>query len=171
MFKVKFVLSSLRKVALWKWPAVIFHLLAAKYYLLRLKLEYYVPPVTNLFRPVPESSVQEIYVSQYVPWDVDRILSVLHTLGWKSPTGDALPMRFDCRIDDSFMNYTFQKATGLSTHTIIANNLIYAGARTKQQLQESVDEYERIAAPRTREQSLEILSQAHDEEENLVRTR
>jgi hypothetical protein len=91
---------------------------------------------------------------------VDAILRTLEGLGWKSPVGRALPMRFDCRIDDSFMNYTFQKATGQTTHAIIANNLIYAGIRTKADLEESFEEYEKSAAPRTQDE-LQRMFGAH----------
>jgi hypothetical protein len=161
LFKLKFVLRSLAKVAPWRWPGILYHLVASKYQLFRLKLEYYIPPFGNLFRAEPRIQIRRVMVSEFIDWNVNKILDTLEALGWKSPVGRALPMRFDCMIDDSFMNYTFQKATGLHTHAIIANNLIYNGVRTKAELQETSAEYARKAATRVRQETQRILSGVH----------
>jgi hypothetical protein len=169
-FKFRFVLRSMIRVAPWKWPAVLYDLSMAMYHLFRLRLQYYIPPITNLFRSEPKWSLKTVHVSKYFDWDVDAILAKLEQLGWKSPVGRALPMRFDCMIDDSFMNYTFQKATGQTTHAIIANNLIYAGVRTKEEMQATIDEYERSAASRTHEELLRIQGSDQKTTPNQRRT-
>jgi len=161
-FKLKVMLNSVLKVPPWRLPGIAFHLAAARYYLLRLKLDYYVPPFSNLFRRMPLAPIRDISISRFMVCDVDRVARTLESLGWKSPVGNELPMRFDCRIDDSFMNYTFKKATGLSTHAIIANNLIYDEIRSKENLQATVEQYQNQTAPRTREETARILSRAPD---------
>jgi hypothetical protein len=62
-----------------------------------------------------------------------------------------MPMRFDCQIEDSIFNYTFKEATGNTTHTIIANNLIYGKIKRKDELAAVVDYHDGILAQRTKD--------------------
>jgi len=123
-------------------PLAALHLLAASYYLLRLKLELSVPPASNLWRRRPRMRLQVVNVTNYLPWDVDAIRKTLEEeIGWRLPQHPSLGMRFDCRLEDAFVDHTYREATGSTLHSLIADNLVYAGVRTKQQVAEAVDFY------------------------------
>lgn len=115
----------------------------ASYHLLRLRLEYYVPPVRTLFRTAPAMppSIGRVNVTKYVPWEIDRMVEELAEVGWRAPEGTKLPMRFDCMIEDGFMNRTYKEVGGLTIHGIICNNMIYEGLRTKDDLEQDVASY------------------------------
>ena len=67
------------------------------------------------------------------------------------PEHTDLPMRFDCKIEDSFINRTYKKAVGITIHGIICSNLINAGIRTKKDLEETVKHYDQIIEKRMEE--------------------
>lgn len=133
--KLKLVLSRLSKLSPLKWPRIPFFLLIGYYHLLRFRMELYAPPVANLFRPFPQSKkVRKVCLSTYLKWDIFAIAEILKKeTGWTCPHPE-LPMRFDCQIEDSIFDFTFKEATGTTTHAIIANNLIYAGIKRKDEL-------------------------------------
>ena len=133
--KLKIVLRRLSRLNPLKWPRIPFFLLIGYYYLLRFRLELFVPPVSNLFKPFPQSKkVSKVCLSTYLKWDIYGIAKVLkEETGWTCPHPE-MPMRFDCQIEDSIFNYTFKEATGGTTHTIICNNLIYGGVKRKEDL-------------------------------------
>lgn len=150
--KFKIVLKRLSKINPLKWPRIPFYLLIANYYLLKFRLELFVPPVGNIFKPFPRSKkVEKLYLSKYLKWDIYSIAKILEKeTGWKCPHPE-MPMRFDCQIEDSFFNYTWKKATGNTTHTIICNNLIYANIKMKDELAAVVDYHDRILDRRMKE--------------------
>ncbi|MCC6442923.1 MAG: hypothetical protein IT210_05625 [Armatimonadetes bacterium] len=126
----------------------------AMYYLLRLKTEFYVPPVRNLLRHRPRkpASLRAVSLSKYLDWDVDYMTKTLvENTPWRPPDYPSLNMRFDCKIEDALVNHTFKEATGQTVHSIIACNLIYDRLRTKEELKPAVDFYESEAADKTRE--------------------
>jgi hypothetical protein len=70
---------------------------------------------------------------------------------WKVPVHPNFQMRFDCKIEDSFINHTYKKATGMTIHSIIASNLIHCGIKTKSQLKKAVEYYDNIIDERKEE--------------------
>jgi hypothetical protein len=133
--KLKLIFRRLTRISPLKWPRIPFFLAIGYYHLLRFRMELYVPPVRNLFRSFPQSKkVQKVYLSTYLKWDIFAIAKILREeTGWTCPHPE-LPMRFDCQIEDSIFDHTFKAATGTTTHTIIANNLIYGGCAGKDEL-------------------------------------
>lgn len=142
--RFRFTRRALLKRGIWKLPKVLFYMAVAYYYLLRLKLEFYVPPIRNIFSHVPRSRrLEKVNITKYVRWDVDTVVETLQKeVGWKAPEHPKLPMRFDCEIEESFLNHTYKEATGMTVHGIICNNLIYDGIRTKAQLRDTVEYYD-----------------------------
>lgn len=133
--KLKLILRRLTRISPLMWPRIPFFLAIGYYHLLRFRTELYVPPARNLLRSFPQSKkVQKVYLSTYLNWDIFAIAKVLREeTGWTCPHPE-LPMRFDCQIEDSIFDHTFKVATGATTHTIIANNLIYGGFKKKEDL-------------------------------------
>ncbi len=147
--KLKAMLRAVLVRGFIRLPLTLMHLAAARYYLCRLKLEYYVPPVWNLLRHAPRYPIQKVSLTRYVPWDVDAMQRTLRDeIGWSLPDRPNVGMRFDCMIEDGFINHTYREVTGSTVHSIIADNLIYAGVRSKEQLAEAVEYYESIILER-----------------------
>jgi hypothetical protein len=120
---------------------MLWHLAFAAWHLLRLRLEFNVPPLANQFRPRPRvPAIGRITMSRYVPWDVPVMVKALEETGWRTPH-PALPMRFDCLIEDSLVNATWLKASGLTVQGVIACNLVHAGVRTRAELEATVAGY------------------------------
>jgi hypothetical protein len=95
-----------------------------------LKFEFFVPPIKNIFRGAPKKPFKTINLTKYVPWDIKQMIEDLaRDTGWRLPDHPNLGMRFDCMIEDSLVDLSYKKATGLSIHGIIANNLIYDGVK------------------------------------------
>jgi hypothetical protein len=155
-FKLKSMLQGMLKLLnIVKLVKFLFYLAIASYYFLRLKLEFYVPPVSNIFRRDPKPpKIEKINITKYIPWNIDSIVKTLtEEVGWKAPD-PMLPMRFDCKIEDSFINYTYKKAVGMTCHAIICNNLIKDGTRTKNQLKETVESRDNIVSQRMEEMAV-----------------
>lgn len=142
-FKIKFLIKSLFKVNIFKWPLRLLYIAIARYYLLKLKLEFYLPPISNLWSSYPKCPpIIQVNITKYLSWEIDKIVNALENeCGWKPPN-KKLPMRFDCKIEDSLINRTYKNAAGITVHGIICNNLIYDDLRTRDELQEVVDEYD-----------------------------
>lgn len=155
--KFKIIWNRLSKVCLPKWPRIAFYFLAARYHLLRLRIELYVPPLRNLFRTCPRSkSIEKLYLSDYLKWDIRDISRILiKETGWTCPYPE-MPLRFDCQIEDSFCNYTSKKATGITNHAIICNKLIYARIRRKDELYAIVDDHDKMLDRRMKEMRLRL---------------
>lgn len=151
-FKIDLLKRSLRRQIPFGVPRMAWHLAQAEHALLRLKLELYAPPISNLLRRSPKSPpIRHITVSRYVPWDVETMVRTLESeTGWRAPHA-SLPMRFDCILEDGHINRTFLHATGLTVHGIIANNLIHDGTRTKAELEPVVRHYDEVIEERQRE--------------------
>lgn len=154
----KFILSSLLrylfKLNIMKLITFIFYMSIARYYLMRLRLECYIPPIKNIFRGVPErpSKLEVLNITDYVKWDIDKMVKTMEKeIGWKTPEKPQLPMRFDCKIEDSLGNYTYKKVTGITTHGILCNNLIYDGIKTKSELEETYKYYDNELVQRMKE--------------------
>jgi hypothetical protein len=134
-----------------QWPGMLWHVGLAAWHLLRLRLEFHVPPFSNHFRRAPRVlSVQRVTVTRYVPWDVPVMVRALEAEGWRAPV-PALPMRFDCIIEDSLINATWRRTAGLTVQGVIACNLVHAGVRTREQLEEAVAHYDAGVAEMTPE--------------------
>ena len=109
------------------------------------------PPLANQFRRAPRvPAIGRVTVSRYVPWDVPVMVKALEETGWRAPH-PALPMRFDCLIEDSLINATWRKASGLTVQGVIACNLVHAGVRTRAELEPAVAHYTEAVAGITRE--------------------
>ena len=142
---------ALRQTRPPQWPGMLWHLAFAAWHLLRLRLELYVPPLSNLLARAPKvPSIQRVTVSRYVPWDVPVMVKALEETGWRAPH-PALPMRFDCMIEDGLINGTWRKAAGLTVQGVIACNLVHAGVRTRAELEAAVAGYDAGIAAATRE--------------------
>lgn len=148
--KLRLVLRRLSGLSPLKWPRIPFLLAGAYYHLLRFRMELYVPPIGNLFKPFPQSKrVRKVCLSNYLKWDIYELAKVLEKeTGWRCPHPE-MPMRFDCQIEDSIFNYTFKQATGTTTHAIICNNLIYGGVKRKEDLAAVVDYHDGTLARKT----------------------
>mgnify|MGYP001588476525 CR=1 FL=1 len=109
------------------------------------------PPFSNHCRRAPRvPSVKRVTVTHYVPWDVPAMVRALEAEGWRAPV-PALPMRFDCVIEDSLINATWLETAGLTVQGVIACNLVHAGVRTREQLEAAVAHYEAGIAEATPE--------------------
>ena len=95
-------------------------------------------------------AIGRVTVSRYVPWDVPVMVKALEETGWRAPH-PALPMRFDCLIEDGLINGTWQKAAGLTVQGVIACNLVHAGVRTRAELEAAVAGYDAGIPAATRE--------------------
>lgn len=126
-----------------RWLRILGYLSAAETDLLRLKLEFYVPPVSNLVARTPKSPpMRHVTLSRFIPWDVDAMAAELErATGWTAPH-PACPMRFDCVLEDSLVNQTYRTASGMTVQGIICNNLIHCGLRGKDELREVIEHYE-----------------------------
>jgi len=143
-FKLKFMLRNLRKLSIAKLARLVFYMMIAQYYFVRLKLEFYVPPLSNILRSRVKmrENIKLLNVTRYVRWDIDEMVKAMEEeMGWRKPREPKLPMRFDCKIEDSLINHTYTKAVGLTVQGIICNNLIYDGIRTKSKLRDTVQKY------------------------------
>lgn len=159
MAKLKAMLRSISKAGISSLPGMIYHLLLSQYYLLRLKLEFYVPPLTNLFRRGPKTGLENVNVTAFVPWEIEKMRRVLgDETGWHLPQHPNLGMRFDCMIEDSFINHTYKQATGSTIHSIVANNLVYDGLAQKEDLQPVVSHYDQVIEDRM-QQVMSILKE------------
>jgi len=142
---------ALRRTRPTQWPGMLWHLACAAWHLLRLRLEFHVPPLANQFRRAPRvPAIGRVTVSRHVPWDVPVMVKALEETGWRAPH-PALPMRFDCLIEDGLINGTWQKAAGLTVQGVIACNLVHAGVRTRAELEPAVAHYEQAIAETTPE--------------------
>jgi len=157
-FRLKHMVLAFFKRGIPVLPAMLIHLTRAGYFFLRLKMEFSLPPVTNLFRRRPKyKGVSYVNVTEYVPWEIGRMIKELREeVGWKVPEHPSLQMRFDCKIEDSFINHTYRQATGLTIHGIIASNLIACGVMKKEELTDAVKYYDDIIKER-KEEVLKIL--------------
>lgn len=152
-YKMNFILRSLAKNGILQLLKTIFYLAIANYYLLRLKLEFYLPPVKNLFSrsPMP-TQIRLVNITPYLGLELDKMVTTLKDeTGWQPPPSPKLPMRFDCKIEDSLINLTYQNASGITVHGIICNNLIHNCIRTKDDLRLSASYYQEIIEPRKKE--------------------
>jgi len=96
--------------------------------------------------------MKKINLTEFVPWDTEQMIGILSKeANWKTPNHPNLGMRFDCMIEDSFINLTYKRATDSTIHTIIGNNLIYDGKAEKAQLENVVAYYEEIIEEKTNE--------------------
>jgi hypothetical protein len=142
---------ALRRTRPTQWPGMLWHLAFAAWHLLRLRLEFYVPPLSNLFIRAPKvPSIQRVTVSRSVPWDVPVMVRALEETGWRTPH-PALPMRFDCLIEDGLINGTWRKVSGLTVQGVFACNLVHAGVRTRAELEATVAGYDADIPAATRE--------------------
>ena len=144
-FKLKFMLRNVFRLSIIKLVKLVFYMSIAQYYFTRLKLEFYVPPISNVFRSRTKrpGKIEWVSITRYVEWDIDNMVKTMEEeIGWKKPKESELPMRFDCKIEDSLINYTYKKATGLTVQGVICNNLIYDRLRTKSELKDTVKRYD-----------------------------
>ncbi len=149
--KLAGVKRALRQTRPAQWPGMLWHLALAVWHLLRLRLEFHVPPVANQFRRAPRvPAIGRVTLSRYVPWDVPVMVKALEETGWRAPH-PALPMRFDCMIEDGLINGTWRKAAGLTVQGVIACNLVHAGVRTRAELEPTVAGYDAGIPAATRE--------------------
>jgi hypothetical protein len=151
-FKIQMIKQGLSRSGILRLPRVFFHLLIAEYHLTRLKLELYVPPIRNLLKLSRYGPLtRHVTVSRYVHWDIDKMVQDLQEVSDWKPPNPMLPMRFDCMLEDAFINHTYQSTTGMTIHGIICNNLIYDGLRTRDQLKDVVARYEAMIGRRMRD--------------------
>ena len=130
------------------------NLILAVYYLFRLKIEFYVPPFSNLLRRDAKLlNIKAINITKYVPWDINKMVeTLLNDTSWKTPNL-ALPMRFDCKLEHSFIDYSFRKTFGCTITSILCSNLIRDGIRTKEQMREFLEAHDNGVDTRVKEMS------------------
>jgi hypothetical protein len=167
-FKRGFMLSNISKLKLIKLLKILYYMVISQYYFIRFKMEFFAPSriktffhrstVLSLARANTSilKNITRVNITQYIPWDIDKIIKTLETeVGWKSPEKPYLPMRFDCVLEDALIDRTYKNATGVTLHTIMCNNLIYGGARTKKDLEATVYKYEKEVA----EENIQLLKE------------
>ena len=165
-FKRDFMLNNISKLKLIKLLKILYYMVISQYYFIRFKMEFFAPSrVKTIFHRSTVLSlargntsilknITRVNITQYIPWDVDKIVKTLETeVGWKSPEKPYLPMRFDCILEDALIDRTYKNATGVTLHTIMCNNLIYGGAKTKKELEATVNKYEKEVA----EENIQLL--------------
>ena len=52
-------------------------------------------------------------------------------------------MRYDCLIEEGFINHTRKQTLGVTVHGVISNRLIADGLRTKEDLRRTIEHYDR----------------------------
>jgi len=153
--KLKKMLRATLRIRPWEYPGVVWHVLRAQYFLLKLKQEFYLPPATNLVPMTvhPKNpGLDLINITDYVEWDVPAMVKDLtEKAGWRPPEAPKLPMRFDCMIENSFINSTFEEVAGITVHGIICNNLLHDGVYSREEMARALAEYSREIEPVTRE--------------------
>lgn len=157
-FRLRRIVKALRSQGPLNWLRTICHLAVSQYYLLRVKLDFYVAPPSNLFTGFsPPKSVERIDVTKYVPWDIFGMVETMEReTRWRVPPDPGFPMRFDCRIEAGLLDATYKKVTGLTVHGIVSSNLVYGKLKTKGDLEEVVKSFDENLERRTRE-VMEIL--------------
>jgi hypothetical protein len=152
------VLKAFSRVSVTKYPGMAFHGMQAFACLAGLKAEFYSPPLRSLFgrEPVPPKGLHFINTTKYFKWDVKQMVATLREIGWRPPEDVALPMRFDCKIEEGLINHTWKRHCGATVHEVICNNLIHEQVMTKQELEPTVAHYASTIDARIRE-VLEIL--------------
>ncbi len=149
--KIELLKQALWRTHLTRWPGMLWHFTLAAWHLLCLRLELHVPPLSNFFARSPHvPAMRHVTVSRFVPWNVPEMVLALEKLGWRAPH-PALPMRFDCIIEDSLLNTTWKQTSGLTVQGVIACNLVHAGVRTREELAETVAGYDAGIVAATRE--------------------
>ncbi len=150
--KVGALVRGISGAGLLNLPKMLFYLLASQYYLYRMKLEFYTPPIKNILRGAPKKPFQTINLTNYVPWDTKQMITDLaRDTDWRLPEHPSLGMRFDCMIEDSLVNTSYLEATTSTVHGIIASNLIHDGAMSKEELTPVVEYYEKVINDRSDE--------------------
>ena len=67
-FRLRRIVKSLRGLGPLGWLRTLYHLAVAQYWLVRVKLDFYVAPLSNLFSGFkPPESVERIDVTKYIP--------------------------------------------------------------------------------------------------------
>lgn len=154
-WKIRFMLDHMPKRNIWKLLRFVYYMVQAQYSFVRFKMEFYVPPLiktmvnkstlcalTQTMTSPLMNKMNRVNVTKYVPWDIDTMVAALHDeLGWNPPDAPELPMRFDCMIEDGLIDYTYKAATGHTLRSLMCNNLIRAGVRTKAELQDAAAMY------------------------------
>lgn len=152
-FRLRRIASALRSLGPLGVIRTLFHLAAAQYYLLRVKLDFYVgPPGNLLMRFNPPESVERIDVTKYLPWNIfDMVETMERETRWRVPPDPGFPMRFDCRIEAGLLDATYKNVTGQTVHGIVSSNLIYGKLKAKGDLEKVVERYDENLERRTRE--------------------
>lgn len=152
-FRLRRIAKALRSQGPLGVLRVLYHLAVARYHLLRVKLDFYVGPPSNLFvRFRPPKSVERINVTRYVPWNIfDMVKTMERETPWRVPPDPGFPMRFDCRIEAGLLDPTYKSVTGLTVHGIVSSNLIYGKLKTKGDLEDVVKRFDEDLERRTRE--------------------
>jgi len=155
-YKIKFMLKNLWQARIKEKIRFVLYLISAQYYFIRFKLEnpaevifktiFSLTTISALFQqPVSRitSRLQVINVTEYIKWDIYEIVAVLKKeLNWIPPDEPYLPMRFDCRLEDGFIEHTYKRAIGITLRGIMCNHLIYAGVKKREDLESSIRVYE-----------------------------
>ena len=152
-FRLRRIVKALRSKGLFSAVRTFYHLVVARYHLLRVSLDFYVGPPSNLvLRFRPPKSVKRVDVTKYVPWDIyDMVETMERETRWRVPPDPGFPMRFDCRIEAGLLDATYKNVTGLTVHGIVSCNLVYGKLKTKSDLEEVVKRYDENLERRTRD--------------------
>jgi hypothetical protein len=173
-FKNDFMLGNIKRLGIGKLIRMMYHLMISQYYYNRFRFEFGVPSRISLFfdrstilsmAPGKKSTllahINKLDLTQYVHWNVDEMVQAMaQEAGWKSQDGPYLPMRFDCILEDGLIDRTYKNATGLTIHTIMCNNLIYGGVKTKKDLAQTASVYEGTVAEE-HEHLVKMLEEGH----------
>lgn len=101
----------------------------------RFKIFFNKTTLCALIQP-PSSKLHHIFnyisVTNFVPWEIEEMANTLEQeLGWERPNAPELPMRFDCELEDGFIDYTYKSAIGSTLRGIMCKHLIFAGTKSK----------------------------------------
>lgn len=111
------------------------HLNMALWYVLRQRVEMYVPPFSNFFKLKPalkSQTIREFLIYQYFEWN-DRVIeeTLERELGWEKPTDREIAFRYDCVLAP-FNDIRWRNAYDMSLKGLYCSCLMRADLMTRE---------------------------------------
>lgn len=152
-------LRHLLRIPPHRYPIAALEMARAHRCLRRLEAEYreFSVSLAPLLGPTgvsPREEIVPVDLSRYFPWDPFEIAELLRAeVGWETPAGARLPLRFDCRLEP-FVCYRAKEAWGITDYGRIYSNLIRGGIA---RLEDVEEDYRRVEDRRRIEASVREL--------------
>lgn len=138
--------NNFKKISIANKFRVIFHLLLARYHLVKLKLKTdglsrrFFKNVRSNYAPILPKELEFVNVSNYLEWDLPVIEDTIRReLSWVAPRKMKLPyMRFDCYLV-ALIDISFKKLLGITKRGLLHNWLVQTGLKTKEDFKEDFE--------------------------------